>query len=40
MKFLTRIIAAVLAVLPAAAFAACDTKYTTKEGDTLFSIAE
>ncbi len=40
MRFVSSLVLAVFALLPAVAFAACDVKYTTKTGDTLFSIAQ
>ncbi len=40
MRFIQSLVFAAFALLPAATFAACDVKYTTKDGDTLFSIAQ
>ena len=40
MKFLLSLFFAALTLLPTVAFSKCDVKYTTKAGDTLFSIAE
>jgi len=39
-KFLLSLFFAALTLLPTVAFSKCDAPYTTKEGDTLFSIAQ